>query len=146
MFSFVFSNWFCATGTQLSSLPRRRCSGPRRCCAAARCCGWGNTAVCNSVHISGASVVAGACSACGRWTAVCHDAQLITRESGIGVLRRIDHEWFKLITNGSKHCNSWPSRGIATTQTQVGINACKARMMVLRRHRRKLASMHAQRE
>ena len=98
MFSFVFSNWFCATGTQLSSA-EGGAGGPRRCCTAARCCGWGNTAVCNSV-LWGASVVAGACSACGGWTAVCHDAQLITRESGIGVLRRIDaidREWFKAL-------------------------------------------------
>ena len=78
-----------------------------------------NTTVCNSVHFSGASVVAGACSACVRWTAVCHDAQLITRESGIGVLRRM---------------------------VQSIVYVTPGRLEVLRRHRLKLASMHAKRE
>ena len=76
------------------------------------------TPVCNSV-LWGASVVAGACSACGRWTAVCHDAQLITRESGIGVLRRM---------------------------VQSIVHGTPGRLEVLRRHRLKLASMHAKRE
>ena len=77
------------------------------------------TPVCSSVHSSGASVVAGACSACGGWTAVCHDAQLITRESGIGVLRRM---------------------------VQSIVYVTPGRLEVLRRHRLKLASMHAKRE
>ena len=76
------------------------------------------TPVCNSV-LWGASVVAGACSACGGWTAVCHDAQLITRESGIGVLRRM---------------------------VQSIVHGTPGRLEVLRRHRLKLASMHAKRE
>ena len=76
------------------------------------------TPVCNSV-LWGASVVAGACSACGGWTAVCNDAQLITRESGMVVLRRM---------------------------VQSIVYVTPGRLEVLRRHRLKLASMHAKRE
>ena len=91
-----------------------------------------------------AGVVAGAdqelaCSACVQrrvlWTPVCNSVQLTAvyrvQSACILAVSSVIEVWRQRAATAFSLRNSWPSRGMATTQAQVGIHACTARMTPL---------------